>query len=129
MICAWPKGRGDLSRPVRREIDGFVLLGTVGTLCSVGFLQVSVLVARNVGGAFGAGQFSSALALATPAAIVANSLGMVLFPSMARAHGRGDQRAVAAQARRATTALVLLLVPVVAGVAVCSEIVMGLLVE
>lgn len=94
-LSGWFRGPGrSLTQEAVREIRTFVLLGVVGTASSAGLLQGSILVARSVGGLTGAGEYASAMALATPASLIGSSVSLALFPSMSVAYGRGDTQAL-----------------------------------
>jgi len=123
-VACWPWGaQGPIDPVLRREMDVFVALATAGTLASGGFLQLSMLAARLVGGADGAGQYAAALALATPLSIVAGSLSLVLYPSMSEAFGRGDQDGVRRQTDQSTRLLAVVMVAVLGSLALCSRLV------
>lgn len=110
-LACWPWGaHGALDRQFRREIDRFVAWGSLGTLASAGFVQFAMIVAVAVAGRAEAGQFAASMVLAAPAAMIANSLAQVLYPSMAEAFGRGDAAHVAHQLAVATRALVFVMV-------------------
>ncbi|KRE35490.1 hypothetical protein ASG73_16275 [Janibacter sp. Soil728] len=110
-LACWPwQAGGGLGPAARREIDVFVAWGSLGTLASAGFAQFAMIVAVAVAGHAEAGQFAAAMVLAAPAAMVANSLAQVLFPSMAEALGRGDTEAVRWQLDQSTRALTAIMV-------------------
>lgn len=110
-VACWPwSAKGHVAQTMRREIDAFVAWGSLGTLASAGFVQVAMIAAVVVAGRHDAGFFAAAMTLAAPAAMVANSLAMVLFPSMAEAFGRGDQQSLERQLDRSTRLLSVLLV-------------------
>lgn len=110
-LACWPwQARGTLDRATRREIDGFVAWGSAGTVASAGFAQFAMLVAVAVAGRTEAGQFAAAMVLAAPAAMLANSMAQVLFPSMAEAFGRGDAGSVRRQLDQATKVLTAVMV-------------------
>lgn len=113
-------------RSLRRELDRFVLLGAVGTVSSAGLLQLSMIVAKGVGGSAQAGQYAAAFAIATPASMLATSLGLVLFPSLAEALGRGDHAMFRRQTDEATRILVLVMVTVFGAMALCSRFIVAL---
>ncbi len=122
-LAGWPyaaKGRPDRAR--RRELDGFVALGAVGSLASTGFLQLSQISAKLAEGDAAAGQYAAALNLATPASMLAASLSLVLLPSMAEAWGRADHAAFHAQTDRATRALAVIMVAIFGSIIVCSRL-------
>lgn len=126
-LAGWPWGaHGHLGSDLRREIDGFVLITTLGTIASAGFLQLSMIAARRAGGAGGAGQYAAALTVATPLAIIASSLSLVLYPSMSAAFGRGDRQGFRRQADQAMRFLTLIMVAAIASLAICSRSVIAL---
>lgn len=119
-LACWPWGaRGSLARPTRREIDAFVAWGSLGTVASAGFAQFAMLVAVATAGRAEAGQFAAAMVLAAPAAMIANSLAQILFPTMAEAFGRGDRAAVDQQLDKSTRVLAAVMV-LIFGVVVIS---------
>lgn len=112
-VAGWPHGaHGRPSRDRRRELDVFVALGATGSLASTGFLQLSQITAKVTSGDADAGQYAAALNLATPASMLAASLSLVLFPSLAEAWGRGDHADFHAQTDRATRALAVVMVAI-----------------
>ena len=127
-LAGWPWGaRGALPPALRREIDGFVAIGVAGTLASTGFLQLSVIVAGLVDTDAHVGQYAAALALATPASLLAGSLSLTLFPSMAEAWGRRDVEGFRRQTDLATRALVLVMVTTLGGIAVGSRFIVAVI--
>jgi O-antigen/teichoic acid export membrane protein len=127
-IAGWPWGaKGALASPLRREIDSFVAIGVAGTLASTGFLQLSVIIGKVVDTDAHVGQYSAAMALATPASLLAGSLSLTLFPSMAEAWGRGDTAGFRRQTDLATRALVLVMVAALGGIAVGSRFIVAVL--
>ncbi|WP_162830207.1 lipopolysaccharide biosynthesis protein [Amycolatopsis palatopharyngis] len=120
-------GSGRPTRARRRELDGFVALGAVGTLASTGFLQLSQISAKVVGGDADAGQYAAALNLATPASMLAASLSLVLLPSLAEAWGRGDHAGFHAQTNNATRALAVVMVGIFGSIIVCSRLLIGII--
>lgn len=122
-LAGWPYGAtGRPERSQRREMDMFVLMTGVGTLASTGFLQLSQISAKLVGNDTQAGLYASALNLATPASMLATSLGLVLLPSLSEAWGRGDHATFHAQTNRATRALAVVMVAVFGSVIACSRL-------
>ncbi|HVL84625.1 MAG TPA: hypothetical protein VM367_10145 [Pseudonocardia sp.] len=121
-VAGWPYGvAGRPARQRRRELDGFVALGVIGSLASTGFLQLSQIAARLVGGDAAAGQYAAALYLATPASMLAASLSLVLLPSLAETWGRGDERGFHAQTDRAMRAFSVLVVGIFGSIVLCSR--------
>lgn len=93
--CSWPSSlSGRLNRDLRREVDRFVLLGALGTVASAGVVHCAVIAVRLTDGPAGAGHFSAALTVVSPIALIANSVGSVLVPSMSRSLGLGDESEV-----------------------------------
>ena len=124
--AGWPWGaRGRLSAQLRREIDGFIAVGIIGTLASAGFLNLSVLTVRITEGVASAGQYGAALALATPPSLLAASFSLVLFPSLSEAWGRGDLRGL----KERTNIALELLIATMVGLFGCLILVSGLAVH
>ena len=120
-VTGWPRsGGGSLPRPLRREVDGFVSLTVVGTLASTGVSQASMLVAQQAAPGAQAGYYAAALALATPATMLSRSLSLVLFPTMAETHGRGDAAGLRRQTDLATRGLFTVMTLVLGGVVLLS---------
>jgi putative peptidoglycan lipid II flippase len=112
-VAGWPHGaRGRPDAALRRELDVFIVLGVTALMASGGALQLSMVVARVVDTAAAAGHYASALTLATPASMLASSMNLILFPTMAEAWGRGDIAAFRAHTDHAMRVLVLVLVAV-----------------
>lgn len=88
------------------DMDHFILWSTVGTLTSAGLIHMAMLVAYGRLSAADAGAFAAALNLVSPAALLANSFSMVLFPNIAAAFARDDQESALRQTRLATDGLV-----------------------
>lgn len=112
-IQGWPRNRrtNDLSRQLRNEIDRFVLLSVVGSIFSVGFVNGSMILAEVVGSGPQAGYYSAGLSLAVGTSLAARAVGVALLPSMAAAHGRGDESVARAMSDAGTRFLVLTMVP------------------
>jgi O-antigen/teichoic acid export membrane protein len=124
-LANWPRRTASVvSAELRREMDGFVLLGVVGTLASTGFLQLSNVLARAANSPHDAGLYAAALSLATPASLLSRSFGLVLFPSMSEAHGREDRVSLRAQTDLGTRALVLLMVGIFGVIILLSRVVL-----
>jgi putative peptidoglycan lipid II flippase len=125
-LAGWPyAGRGKPERTLRRELDGFVALGAIGSLASTGFLQLSQVAAKLTAGDTDAGQYASAIALATPASLLAASLTLVLLPSMSEAVGRNDLSAFKARTDGATRGLAVALVAIFGAIMVGSRLIVG----
>ncbi|GAB7192252.1 hypothetical protein NUM3379_29610 [Kineococcus sp. NUM-3379] len=107
---------------LRREADAFTALASVGTLASTGFLQLSMVLAATLPGR---GQYAAALQLATPAAMLSQSLSLVLFPTMAEAHGRGDETGLRARTDRATRGLFVTMTSVFGLLVVLAPLAVG----
>jgi O-antigen/teichoic acid export membrane protein len=118
-IGAWwrvrPLTRGPKTRrAATREIAVFVALACIGTLCSQGFLQGTQLLANHFAAPREVSYFAAAVTLIAPMYFLPRALGIVLFPSMARAHGAGDVADVRRQADVSTRALLVVLAPLFA---------------
>lgn len=103
---------GGLSADRRSEIDRFCVAVVFGTLASTGFLQLTMIVSRVVGGIEAAGHFAAALNFATPVSLLGASLSLVMFPELAAALSKNDPRRVASMVDRAFRVLLALIVPV-----------------
>jgi O-antigen/teichoic acid export membrane protein len=107
----------------RREIVSFVALACVGTVCSMGFLQGTQLLANRFAAPTEVGYFAAAVTLVAPAYFLPRALGLVLFPAMARAHGAGDLADVRRHADVSTRGLVVPLAPLfVLGVLLARQV-------
>jgi O-antigen/teichoic acid export membrane protein len=107
----------------RREIVSYVVLACIGTVCSMGFLQGTQLLANQFAAPAEVGYFAAAVTLVAPAYFLPRALGLVLFPAMARAHGAGDMADVRRHADVSTRGLVVPLAPLfVAGVLLAREV-------
>jgi O-antigen/teichoic acid export membrane protein len=107
----------------RREIVSYVALACVGTLCSMGFLQGTQLLAHRFAAPTQVAYFAAAVTLVAPAYFLPRALGLVLFPAMARAHGAGDLADVRRHADVSTRGLVVPLAPLfVLGVLLAREV-------
>ncbi|MFI7674926.1 lipopolysaccharide biosynthesis protein [Actinophytocola sp. NPDC049390] len=125
-LAGWPYGAGGRAgRARRRELDGFVVLGAIGSLASTGFLQLSQVTAKLAAGDAEAGQYASAIALATPASLLAASLTLVLLPSLSEAFGRGDMAAFRARTNTATRGLAVTMVAIFCSIMVCSRLIVS----
>ncbi|GAA1392486.1 hypothetical protein GCM10009613_37360 [Pseudonocardia kongjuensis] len=122
-VAGWPFGGGGKPEPARRrEMDGFVALGAVGSLASAGFLQLSQIVTRLVSGDEGAGEYAAAVALATPASMLAVSLSLVLLPALSETLGRADEAAFRARTDQANRSLAVVVVAVFGSIVLCSRL-------
>jgi len=115
-VGAWwrvrPLTKGPKERyTATREIAVFVALACIGTLCSQGFLQGTQLLANHFAAPREVAYFTAAVTLIAPTYFLPRALGIVLFPSMARAHGAGDMADVRRQADISTRALLVVLAP------------------
>lgn len=123
----WPRGPAGPTGPdLRRDVARFVLLTVVGTVASTGFLQLSMVVARATTTGPDAGYYAAALALATPASLLARSLSLALYPTMAQTQGRGDPTTVRWMTDAATRSLVVVMVAVFGFLVLTSEVLVSL---
>ncbi|WP_168583424.1 lipopolysaccharide biosynthesis protein [Gephyromycinifex aptenodytis] len=120
-LC-WPwRVHGAADPQLRRELDRFVLFGSMGTIASAGLIQFSLLASRAAGQAAGAGQYSAASSLALPLTLASGALSLVLYPSLSEAAGRGDHAGVSRQLDRGFRGVVLLVVPAVGVMALLAR--------
>ncbi|MDF2146609.1 lipopolysaccharide biosynthesis protein [Knoellia sp. p5-6-4] len=127
-VACWPHGaRSTLGKELRREIDGFITLAAVGSIVSAGFLQLAMIVAKAVASPHDAGLFAAAMTLATPASLLAGSLSLVLFPTMAESWGRGDRVQFHTQTDLATRGLFSVMVAIFGPLALCSRLIVDVL--
>lgn len=131
-VACWPHGASHRTNRLvdirlRREIDGFITLAAVGSLVSSGFLQLAMITARSSVPLHEAGMFAAALTLATPASLLAGSLSLVLFPTMAEAWGRGRMDQFRVQTDLATKGLFSVMVGIFGALALCSRLIVSLL--
>lgn len=96
----------------RREVVTFVVLGSIGTLASAGFLQGTQLLAGQFADPAEVAYLVAAVALIAPLYFLPRALALALFPAMAGAHGAGDAGAVRRQVDGATRALAVTMTPV-----------------
>lgn len=113
---------GKVPRALRREIDGFIALGVLATVTSAGFLNISVIMARLLGGVDGAGQYVAALTLVMPASLVSLSLSAVLMPTMAAAYASGGPLKLRPLTDRAVRVVATVSVPVFLALIVASPV-------
>ncbi|HVV21783.1 MAG TPA: lipid II flippase MurJ, partial [Pseudonocardiaceae bacterium] len=123
-LACWPyAAHGRARQERRRELDLFVLLAAAGSIASSGFLQLSQIVAKVIGGDTSAGQYAASLSLATPASLLAGSLSLVLLPSLSEAWGRKDHATFRAQTDQATRGLAVVMVAIFGTIALCSPLI------
>ena len=120
LLC-WPwTAHGRPDKALRSEIDKFVTFGSAGSIASAGMLQISQLTARGVS-EHAAGMYAPALQLVTPFSIITAALTLVLYPSMAEAHGAGDADRLRAQTDLATRSFLAVMVPLFGALAIASR--------
>ncbi|OLT28510.1 hypothetical protein BJF82_03235 [Kytococcus sp. CUA-901] len=108
-VASWPPTAA--GRPtIAAEMDHFIRWGTLGTVISAGLMHLAMLVAEARLEPDLAGSFAAALNLLSPAGLLATSLTMVLFPSIAAAFGRGDNAGALRLTRTASDDLVFIMV-------------------
>lgn len=107
VVANWPpRSTTKPTKAVRKEMNSFLFLALINSVASSGFLQLSMVAAQHWDRG-NAGSFAAALSLATPASLVSRSLSLVLFPSLAAAHGRGDTAGASHQTDLASRGLVV----------------------
>lgn len=112
-------------RSLRRELDRFVLFGSLGTIASAGLVPLSILAADRLGAAQ-AGHYAAAVNLALPLTLLSGALSLVLFPAMSQALGRGDSAAVRRHLDVGVRAVATLAVPALAAAALLAPQIVGL---
>lgn len=110
-LAGWPPTAPERPQDAA-DMDHFVAWSTLGTVTSAGLIHMAMLVAHGRLSPADAGAFAAALNLVSPAALLANSFSMVLFPSVASAFARGDTEGALRQTRRATDGLVFVMVSI-----------------
>lgn len=124
--ASWPPSAP--GRPAEAgDIDHFILWSTVGTLTSAGLIHMAMLVAYGRLSPAEAGAFAAALNLVSPAALLANSFSMVLFPNVAAAFARDDQESALRQTRVATDGLVAAMLLIFGSLSLLAPWIVGLL--
>ncbi|SCL29060.1 Membrane protein involved in the export of O-antigen and teichoic acid [Micromonospora nigra] len=106
------EGRPAGGRFPRREVMAFVLLGSVGTVASAGFLQGTQLLAGRFAEPSEVAHVVAAVTLIAPLYFLPRGLALALFPVMAGAQGAGDTSAVRRQVDSATRLLATTMTPV-----------------
>lgn len=106
----WPRGnRGALPLALRREVSSFVSWGVISSSTTAGFLQLTMVIAKQAGDVRSADAYAAALTLATPASMVSSVLSLLLLPALAGAVGRGDLALLRQQTDLAHRGLVALI--------------------
>ena len=98
-LCNWPREKLDDASLDRKELRDFVWINSIAQVAAGGLLQVAMLVAAVADSPRQAGLFAAALSLATPAAMVGQSLNQVLIPHFAGLHTRGSESITASTIR------------------------------
>lgn len=117
------RGPGGLPRDVRSELGRFFHQSLVQTVSTAGFLQLSMVAAHGWDRA-GSGAFAAALALATPASLLARSLQLTLFPRMASSRGSGDLAGLRRQTDLSTRLLLVFSLGIYGSLILASQLVM-----
>lgn len=105
----WPKGKaGELDETLKREINRYVMWGVIGSLTTGGFLQLTMVLAEQIGDKNSSDAYAAALTLATPASMIGSVLSLLLLPALSGAVGRGDLAAVRRQTDQANRGLIAL---------------------
>lgn len=122
LSCAcWPlTPRQAVPPTLAREIDRFVLFGSLGTIASAGLVHLSILVAGRLG-PDATGYYAAASNLATPLTLASGALSLVLYPSLSESVGRGDLDAVAHHLDVAVRGLAALVTPVALGLVLLAD--------
>ncbi|TFD50798.1 hypothetical protein E3T55_08345 [Cryobacterium frigoriphilum] len=110
IVIGWPRSDRTNGQAPRREIDRFVFWGIAGMVATGGFLQLTMIIAHASGTPTSSDLYAAALTLATPAAMLTSVVSLVLFPSLARLVGSGDQSGAQRQTDLAMRGLAAVLV-------------------
>lgn len=111
-----PAGKAaELSGPLRRQVDEFLVLGVVGTLSSAGLIHLGILVSNRVLGALQAGYYVSAVSLSLPIMLITSALSAVLFPAMTASWASGELRRFGDLLDQATRVLLTVVGGIVGG--------------
>jgi putative peptidoglycan lipid II flippase len=126
-VCNLPR-RSDapLAPALRAEMNAFIHVALINSLATSGVLQLS-MVATQHWDQTEAGSYAAALALATPASLVSRSISSVLFPTLAKAHGRGDAEGARSQVDTLTRGLFLVSLAMFGPLMVVSPTLIGVL--
>lgn len=125
--CNLPRrSTAPLDPALRTEMNGFIHVALINSLATSGVLQLS-MVATQHWDQREAGSYAAALALATPASLVSRSISSVLFPTLAKAHGRGDVEGARSQVDTLTRGLFLVSLAMFGPLMVVSPTLIGVL--
>lgn len=82
--------RSRAAKEIRVEIDRFILYGAVGSLASAGFLHLTLICVRIIGGGDEAGFFSGAVAVSSPILMVTSTFSLVFYPRLSQSWASKD---------------------------------------
>ncbi|ASW53863.1 lipopolysaccharide biosynthesis protein [Plantactinospora sp. KBS50] len=109
----------------RREVIGFTVLGSIGTLASAGFLQGTQLLAGHFAAPSQVAYVVAAVALIAPLYFLPRAMALAMFPAMAGARGAGDRKAVRTQVDVSTRGLALTMTPMLLAGMIGAPLVLG----
>ena len=115
-----------LSAGLRSELDQVVFLGVAGSVASSGFLQIAMIVAKNLDAAEAGRVRGGGRPAPAPASLLLHLPGPGHRPALARAWSLGDKALFRSQTDQATRVLVLAMVTVFGSMILCSSLVMSL---
>lgn len=112
-IPAWPRTGGSvLPSALKKEILTFTFWASVNIITAAGLLQLSLLFGSHFDTLAAVGQYSAAVAIATPASMLSSSMMVALAPSVARMYTAGDMENMKRQLDSIMRLMVLVFLPV-----------------
>lgn len=112
-IPSWPlKGGSKLPWALKKEILMFTLWASINIITAAGLLQLSLLLGYRFDTLAAVGQYSAAVAIATPASMLSSSMLVALAPSVARMFTAGDHANMKRQLDSIMRVMVLVFLPV-----------------
>ncbi len=136
-LAGWPRespgsdatriSRHRLPQPLRHEINSYIAWGAVSSVATGGFLQLTMVLARQTGTVQAADAYAAALTLATPASMLGTVVSLMLLPALSAAVGRGDLRAAHRQTDAASRGMVALMGAIFGVLAMLSHTILAVL--
>lgn len=113
-LLSWPPRTDSDIRIEKKETNGYIILGVIGTVSSAGLLQSAVIASSLLNGIEYTGQFSAALTLVTPVSLIAGALSQSMFPAMSSDWGKQDIERIRTRLITATRIMITMIVGVLA---------------
>lgn len=112
-IPSWPLSGGTpLPAALKKEILMFTLWASINIITAAGLLQLSLLLGYQFDDLAAVGQYSAAVAIATPASMLSSSMLVALAPSVARMFTAGDHENMKRQLDSIMRVMVLVFLPI-----------------